>query len=53
MHAFLNSELDGEELSASRPDRFTLGESVSISHSIGGCTSLRIGMDHFEGKKNL
>lgn len=52
-HAFLNSELDGDEWSASRPGRFTLGESISISHSKGGCMSLRIGMDRFEGKKNF
>jgi hypothetical protein len=52
-HAFLTSELDGNEWSASRSGRFTLGERVSICHSIGGCMSLRIGMDALKERKSF
>jgi hypothetical protein len=42
---FLNSALDGGEWSVSRSSRFTPGERVPSSHSIGGWVGLRSGPD--------
>jgi hypothetical protein len=45
LHAFLTSAVDGDEWSASRPGRFTLGERTSGTHFIGGWASPRAGLD--------
>jgi hypothetical protein len=44
-HAFLTSTLDGGELSASIPDRFTPRERAPGTHCIGGCVGPRVGLD--------
>jgi hypothetical protein len=45
---FLTSSLDGGELTASRPDRFTPGESDLSTHYIGGWVGPRAGLDAVE-----
>jgi hypothetical protein len=44
----LTSALDGGEWSASRPCRFTHGETASGTHCIGGGVGPRSGMDVME-----
>jgi hypothetical protein len=48
IHVFLTSELDGGELSASRPSRFTLGEIAPDIDWIGGWVGPRAGLDAVE-----
>jgi hypothetical protein len=45
IHAFLNSELDGGEWSASRPGRFTPGVRAPSTHYIGNMVGPRVGLD--------
>jgi hypothetical protein len=45
LHALLTSALDGGELSASRPGRFTSRERALDTHWIGCWASSRAGMD--------
>jgi hypothetical protein len=45
LHAVLTSALDGDEWSASRPDRFTPGETVPIFHWIGDTVDPRTSVD--------
>jgi hypothetical protein len=50
---FLTSALDGDEWSASRPGRFTLGERAPGTSWTGGWVSLRAGPDLVEKRKML
>jgi hypothetical protein len=50
---FFTSALDEGEWSASRPGRFTPGETAPGSHRIGGWVSLRAGLDVVEWRKCL
>jgi hypothetical protein len=50
---FLTSALDGGELSASRPGRFTFGERASGTNWIGGWVGLRAGPDAVSREKFL
>jgi hypothetical protein len=45
---FLTSVLDGNELSALRPCRFTPGETGPSTHWIGGWVGLSVGLDIME-----
>jgi hypothetical protein len=45
IHVFLTSALNGGELSASRPDRFTPAERAPGTHWIGGWVTPRTGLD--------
>jgi hypothetical protein len=51
LHAFLSWASDGGELSASRTGRFTPGEGVPCTHSIGGWVGPRTGLDAVEKRK--
>jgi hypothetical protein len=51
MHAFLNSALDGAELSASNPGRFTSGERDFSTHWVGGWVGRRAGLDAVAKRK--
>jgi hypothetical protein len=48
IHTFLTSALVGGQWSASRPGRFTSGESAPGTHSIGGWVDPRAGLDDME-----
>jgi hypothetical protein len=50
---FLTSELDGDELSASRPGCFTPGERASGTHWIEGWVGPRVGLDTVKEIKPL
>jgi hypothetical protein len=50
---FLTSALDGGEWSASRPGRFTPGEKIPGTHSIGGRVGPRTGLDDVQRRKIL
>jgi hypothetical protein len=50
---FLTSALDGDEVSASRPDRFTPEEKSSDTHCVRGWVGLRFGLDAVEERKNF
>jgi hypothetical protein len=52
-HVFFTSALDGGEWSASRLDRFTLGESAPGTHWIEGWVNPRAGLDDVEERKFL
>jgi hypothetical protein len=45
LHAFLTSALDGGELLASRPGRFTPRERTPLTHFIGGWVDPRAGLN--------
>jgi hypothetical protein len=49
----LNSALVEGEHSASLPSRFAPGEKLSVTHSIGGWTDPRAGLDEVERTKFL
>jgi hypothetical protein len=51
LHAFLTSELDGGEWSASRPGRFTPRERAPGTHWIGGWVGPRADLDAVAMKK--
>jgi hypothetical protein len=51
MHVFLTSALVGGEWSASRPGRFTPGESAPVTHWIEGWVDPRTGLDDVERKQ--
>jgi hypothetical protein len=51
IHIFLTSTLAGGEWSASRPGRFTPGESSTDANWIGGWVNPRAGL-HYVEKKN-
>jgi hypothetical protein len=53
IHIFLTSALGGDEWSASRPGRFTLGEKAPSTHWIGGWVDPRAGVDDMEKRKFL
>jgi hypothetical protein len=53
IHIFLTSALVGGEWSASRPGRFTPGESAPGTHWIGGWVNLRAGQDDLEKRRFL
>jgi hypothetical protein len=53
IHGFLTLALAGGEWSASRPCRFTPGESSSDTHWIGGWVDPRAGVDDVEKRKFL
>jgi hypothetical protein len=48
IHIFLTSALAGSEKSASRPGRFTPGESAPCTRCIGGWVDPRDGLDDME-----
>jgi hypothetical protein len=48
MHIYLTSALVGGEWSASRPGRFTPGETAPVTHCIGGWVDPRAGLDDME-----
>jgi hypothetical protein len=50
-HAFLTSTLEGGECSASRPGRFTPGETSPRTHWIEGWVGPRAGQDAVEKRK--
>jgi hypothetical protein len=52
-HVFLTSALAVGELSASRPGRFTPGETAPGTHLIGVWMDPRAGMDDMEKRKFL
>jgi hypothetical protein len=52
LQAFLVSVLDGEECSASLPDRFTPEVRVPISHWIGGRVGPTAGLDAVAKREN-
>jgi hypothetical protein len=44
LHSLLNTVLEGEELSSSRPDRFALGERVPVPFGLEtGCAPISLG----------
>jgi hypothetical protein len=49
----LTSAVDGEEWSASRPGRFTFGETAPSTHWIEGRVGPRAGLDAMEKRKIL
>jgi hypothetical protein len=51
VHVFLASTLVGGEWSASRPFRFTPGETIPDAHWIGGWVDPRAGLDDIEERK--
>jgi hypothetical protein len=51
IHAFLTSALDGGEWSASRPGRFTSGETNPGTYSIWGWVGLEAGLGTLKGRK--
>jgi hypothetical protein len=53
IHVFLTSALVEGEWSASRPCRFTIGESVPSTHWVGGWVGPRAGLDDVEKRKFL
>jgi hypothetical protein len=53
IHIFLTSALVGNELSASRPSRFTPEERAPSTHWIGGLVDPRAGLDDVEKRKFL
>jgi hypothetical protein len=53
IHIFLNPALAGGEWSASRPGRFTPGESGPGTHWIGGWVDPRACLDDVENRKFL
>jgi hypothetical protein len=50
---FLTLALDASEWSASRPCRFTLGETVPCAYCIGRQVGSRAGMDFMKKRKSL
>jgi hypothetical protein len=48
IHTFLTSALVGGQWSASRPGRFTPGETAPGTHCIGGGVDLRAGLHDAE-----
>jgi hypothetical protein len=48
---FLTSALLGDELSASRPGRFTAGERVPVTHWIKSRVGRRAGLDYLDKRK--
>jgi hypothetical protein len=53
IQVFLSLELVGDERSASRPGRFTLGEKAPGTHWIGGWVGPRTGLDDERKRKFL
>jgi hypothetical protein len=53
IHIFLTSALVGVEWSASRPCRFTPGESAPGTHWMGGWKGPRIGLNDVKKRKLL
>jgi hypothetical protein len=51
--SFLTSILDGRQWSVSRLCCFAPGETAPYTSYIGGCVSLRIGLDFMEERKTL
>jgi len=51
IHALLTSALDGDELSASHPGRFTPVERAPRTHLIGGLVGPRAGNDAMAKRK--
>jgi hypothetical protein len=52
-HVFLASALDRGKWSASRPGRFTIGERLTGTHSIGGWLEPRAGLDAMAKEYNI
>jgi hypothetical protein len=53
IHILLTSTLVGGEWSASRPGRFTHGETAPVNNWIGGWVGPRTGLDDVEKRKFL
>jgi hypothetical protein len=53
IHIFLTLALDVGEWSVSRPCRFTLGETASVTKWMGGWVDPRAGLDDMEKRKFL